>query len=59
MTSESIISTQNLNLWYNDTHALQSISMSISKNQVTALIGPFRMWQVDTAPVFQPAERSH
>jgi len=40
MTSEPIISTHNLNLWYNDTHALQSISISISKNQVTALIGP-------------------
>ena len=40
MTSEPIISTNNLNLWYNDTHALQSISMKIPKNQVTALIGP-------------------
>jgi phosphate transport system ATP-binding protein len=40
MTSEPIISTHNLNLWYNDTHALQSISISVSKNQVTALIGP-------------------
>jgi phosphate transport system ATP-binding protein len=40
MTSEPIISTDNLNLWYYDTHALQSISMKIQKNQVTALIGP-------------------
>ena len=40
MTSETIISTNNLNLWYNDTHALQSISMNISRNHVTALIGP-------------------
>jgi len=40
MTSETIISTHNLNLWYNDTHALQSISMNISKSHVTALIGP-------------------
>jgi phosphate transport system ATP-binding protein len=40
MTSEAIISTHNLNLWYYDTHALQSISMMIPKNQVTALIGP-------------------
>jgi phosphate transport system ATP-binding protein len=40
MTSEPIISTHNLNLWYFDTHALQSISMKIPKNQVTALIGP-------------------
>jgi len=40
MTSEPIISTHDLNLWYYDTHALQSISMKILKNQVTALIGP-------------------
>lgn len=40
MTSEAIISTHNLNLWYYDAHALQSISMKIAKNQVTALIGP-------------------
>jgi phosphate transport system ATP-binding protein len=40
MTSETIISTHNLNLWYNDTHALQSISMNVLKNHVTALIGP-------------------
>jgi len=40
MTSEPIISTRDLNLWYYDTHALQSISMKILKNQVTALIGP-------------------
>ena len=40
MTTDAIISTQNLNLWYHDTHALQSISMKVAKNQVTALIGP-------------------
>jgi len=40
MTTGVIISTNNLNLWYYDTHALQSISMKVPKNQVTALIGP-------------------
>ena len=40
MTTDAIISTHNLNLWYYDTQALQSISMKIPKNQVTALIGP-------------------
>ena len=40
MTPEPIISTNNLNLWYNDILALQSISLKISKNHVTALIGP-------------------
>ncbi len=40
MTSDAIIATQDLNLWYGDSHALQSVSMAIPKNQVTALIGP-------------------
>jgi len=40
MINEAIITTHDLNLWYHETHALQSISMSIAKNQVTALIGP-------------------
>jgi phosphate transport system ATP-binding protein len=40
MTTDAIISTQDLNLWYHDTHALQSISMKVPENQVTALIGP-------------------
>jgi phosphate transport system ATP-binding protein len=40
MTTDAIISTQNLNLWYHDTRALESISVMIPKNRVTALIGP-------------------
>jgi phosphate transport system ATP-binding protein len=40
MTSEAIIATKELNLWYHDTHALQSITMKIPQNKVTALIGP-------------------
>ncbi len=40
MSDNSIISTNNLNLWYNEKHALQSITMKIPKNRVTALIGP-------------------
>ena len=40
MTNTAIIATQDLNLWYGDSHALQSVSMAIPKNHVTALIGP-------------------
>ena len=40
MTESTIISTTNLNLWYNGKHALESVSMGIPKNRVTALIGP-------------------
>ncbi|GAA0734651.1 phosphate ABC transporter ATP-binding protein PstB [Clostridium oceanicum] len=36
----SIISTENLNLYYGTVRALRDISMSIEKNAVTALIGP-------------------
>jgi len=40
MSESAIISTHDLNLWYNSTHALQSVSMQVKKNNVTALIGP-------------------
>jgi phosphate transport system ATP-binding protein len=40
MTESTIIQTRNLNLWYSGKHALQSVSMHIPKNRVTALIGP-------------------
>ena len=40
MTESTIISTNNLNLWYSDKHALQSVTMQFPKNRVTALIGP-------------------
>ena len=40
MSENSIISTTNLNLWYNEKHALQSVSIRVPKNRVTALIGP-------------------
>jgi phosphate transport system ATP-binding protein len=40
MSETTIISTSNLNLWYQEKHALQSVSIKIKKNRVTALIGP-------------------
>ena len=40
MSETCIISTTNLNLWYHEKHALQSVSMRIPKKKVTALIGP-------------------
>jgi phosphate transport system ATP-binding protein len=40
MTETTIISTENLDLWYHEKHALQSVSIRIPKNKVTALIGP-------------------
>jgi len=40
MPENTIISTNNLNLWYREKHALESVSMTIPKNMVTALIGP-------------------
>jgi phosphate transport system ATP-binding protein len=40
MSETSIIATKDLNLWYGEKRALQSISIRIPKNRVTALIGP-------------------
>jgi len=36
----TVIATRDLNLWYNEKHALQNVSMKFPKNKVTALIGP-------------------
>lgn len=35
-----IIECKNLNLWYDDNHALKDINMIVRKNKVTAIIGP-------------------
>jgi len=40
MTTETILATDDLNLWYGESHALKSVSMTIPKNRVTSLIGP-------------------
>jgi phosphate transport system ATP-binding protein len=40
MSETTIISTSNLNLWYHENLALESVSIKIPKNKVTALIGP-------------------
>ncbi len=40
MSESAIITTNNVNLWYNGKRALESVSMTIPKNKVTALIGP-------------------
>jgi phosphate transport system ATP-binding protein len=34
------IEVQDLNFWYDDTHALKNISIGIHENKITALIGP-------------------
>src|SRR5512136_500730 len=40
MPENCIITTNEVNLWYNEKHALQSVSIRIPRNRVTALIGP-------------------
>ena len=40
MSESAIITTNNISLWYNEKQALESVSMKIPKNKVTALIGP-------------------
>ncbi len=39
-TPYPVLHTENLNLWFGETHILQDISMGIRRNRVTALIGP-------------------
>lgn len=38
--TDYIIETEDVNLWYDDNHALIDIDMHIQENKVTALIGP-------------------
>ncbi len=40
MSESAIITTNNVNLWYNGKRALESVSIKIPRNRVTALIGP-------------------
>jgi len=40
MSDSTVIATNNLNLWYNEKHALCDITMEIEKKKTTALIGP-------------------
>jgi phosphate transport system ATP-binding protein len=35
-----VIQCRDLNLWYDDNHALKNINLDIKKNKVTAIIGP-------------------
>ncbi|GEK33929.1 phosphate ABC transporter ATP-binding protein PstB [Kurthia sibirica] len=37
---KTVYQTQNLDLWYGDTHALKGIQLDINENEVTAIIGP-------------------
>ncbi len=38
--NNNIIECKDLNLWYDDNHALKNINLKIKKNKVTAIIGP-------------------
>ncbi|ELZ55878.1 MULTISPECIES: phosphate ABC transporter ATP-binding protein PstB [unclassified Haloferax] len=37
---ETVISSEDINVWYGDDHALTDITMDIPENSVTAMIGP-------------------
>jgi phosphate transport system ATP-binding protein len=40
MSESAVITSNDVNLWYNGKRALESVSIKIPKNKVTALIGP-------------------
>lgn len=40
MGEDIVVSTEKLNLWYDDNHALIDINVKFKRNKVTALIGP-------------------
>ncbi|MDD1714953.1 MAG: ATP-binding cassette domain-containing protein, partial [Methanoregulaceae archaeon] len=40
MTETTIITTNHVNLWYGENHAVKDVSMEVPDRRVTALIGP-------------------
>ena len=56
MSESAIITTHNVHLWYNEKRALESVSIKIPRNKVTALIGPSGLREVNPAPLLQPTE---
>ncbi len=40
VAKKTVFDTQNLNLWYGETHALKDINLEIKEKEVTAIIGP-------------------
>ena len=40
MQRDTVVSAENVNVWYNDDQALQDITLDIPEKQVTAMIGP-------------------
>ena len=47
-----VLSVHDLNAWYGEAQALRNISFDVERNKVTALIGPLRLWQEHTNPLF-------
>lgn len=40
MNSETVLEVRNLNAWFEKTHALRNINLTVQANKVTAIIGP-------------------
>ena len=39
-TSETVVTLQDVGVWYGDYHALRGVNMEVNRNEITALIGP-------------------
>jgi len=55
-SAHTIVSTRNLDLYYGTFQALKQISLDITEQRITALIDPFRLWQVHLFKDDQPHE---
>ena len=40
LVEQPVLYTHNVNVWYNDHHALDDTSLTFNKGEITALIGP-------------------
>ncbi len=51
------VNVKDLNAYYGDQHAIKNVTIDFPANEVTALIGPVRIRQVDCGAVHQPDAR--
>ena len=47
---------KDLNLFYGDFQALKHVSISMPEKEITAFIGPLRLWKIHPAEDIEPDE---
>ena len=51
--TEPILQVKDLSVYYNKKKALNSVSLSFQPKEITALIGPLWIWEINTSKGYQ------